>query len=106
VVYLQGQLNTVSVCTSVGGCPPGKFIYSVTLRNKSLRRLYAAYRFRDPHGRLTRGSLKIAPSSDIECPVGFGRVAFIDEKPEATRRGRFRPAKYGFTEKTKFSQPK
>jgi hypothetical protein len=99
-------LDAASVCTSVDGCPPGEYIYSVTLRNKSPRRLYVAYQFYDPRGRLTRGGLGIDASSDIRRPIGFGRIAIEDDEPEATRRGRFRPAKCGFTEKTKFSWQK
>ena len=99
-------LDAVSVCTGADGCPPAEYIYSVTLRNKSSRRLYVAYQFYDPRGRLTRGGLGIDASSDIERPIGFGRVAIGDDEPEATRRGRFRPAKCGFTEKTKFSWQK
>ena len=96
-------LDAVSVCTGVDGCPPGEYIYSVTLRNKSNRRLFIAYRFRDPRGVLTRGGLDIAPDSDIERPIGFGRVPITDDEPDATRKGRFRPQKCGFNERTKFS---
>lgn len=95
--------DVVSTCTGVNGCPPGEYIYSVVLRNKTNRRLYVAYRFRDPNQRLTRGGLDIAPDSAIERPIGFGRTGIVRDEPGATRRGRFRPDKCGFTEKTKFS---
>lgn len=96
-------LDTLSICRGVDGCPPGEFLYSVILRNKSKRRLYVAYRFKDPRGILTRGGLDIAPDSDIERPIGFGRVPITDDEPDATRRGRFRAANCGFNEKTKFN---
>lgn len=96
-------LDTVSICRSADGCPPGEFLYSVILRNKSDRRLYVAYRFRDPRGVLTRGGLDIAPDSDIERPIGFGRAPITADEPDATRRGRFRAASCGFNEKTKFN---
>lgn len=92
-----------SVCRGTAGCPPGEFLYSVTLRNKSDRRLYVAYRFLDPRGILTRGGLDIAPASDIERPIGFGRVGITQDEPAATRRGRFRAASCGYNEKTKFN---
>ena len=95
-------LDAESVCNS-GECPPGEFIYSITLRNKAAKRLYVAYRFKGPDGRLTRGGLDIAPQSDIRRPIGFGRVAITDDGPAATWQGRFRPAKCGFNERTKFS---
>ena len=95
-------LDAESVCNS-GECPPGEFIYSITLRNKAAKRLYVAYRFKGPDGRLTRGGLDIAPQSDIRRPIGFGRVAITDDEPAATRQVRFRPAKCGFNERTKFS---
>ncbi len=95
-------LDVLSVCNS-GECPPGEYIYSITLRNKAKKRLYVAYRFKGPGGRLTRGGLDIAPESDIKRPIGFGRAAITDDEPDATRRGRFRPAKCGFNERTKFS---
>ena len=95
-------LDAESVCNS-GECPPGEYIYSITLRNKAAKRLYVAYRFKGPDGRLTRGGLDIAPQSDIRRPIGFGRVAITDDGPAATRQGRFRPAKCGFNERTKFS---
>lgn len=96
-------LDTLSVCRSAEGCPPGEYLYSVILRNKSKRKLYVAYRFRDPRGVLTRGGLDIAPDSDIERPIGFGRVAIAPDEPDATRRGRFRAASCGFNEKVKFN---
>lgn len=96
-------LDTQSICRGVNGCPPGEFLYSVTLRNKSNRRLYVAYRFLDPRGILTRGGLDIAPDSDIERPIGFGRTAITKEEPDVTRRGRFRAASCGHNEKTKFN---
>ena len=96
-------LDAVSVCTGSDGCPPGEYIYSVTLRNKSSRRLFIAYRFHDPRGIMTRGGLDIAPDSAIERPIGFGRAPITDDEPDATRRGRFRPQKCGYTERTKFS---
>jgi hypothetical protein len=95
--------DVISTCTGINGCPPGEYIYSVVLRNKTNRRLYVAYRFRDPNNRLTLGGLDIAPDSAIERPVGFGRSGIVRDEPGATRRGRFRPDKCGFTEKTKFS---
>jgi len=99
-------LDAVSICTSGDACPPGEYIYSVVLRNKSNRRLYVAYRFRDPRGVLTRGGLDIAPDSDIERPIGFGRAPITADEPDATRKGRFKAAQCGYTEKTKFSWQK
>ena len=99
-------LDTVSICRSADGCPPGEYLYSVVLRNKSDRRLYVAYRFRDPRGILTRGGLDIAPDSDIERPIGFGRTPITTDEPDATRRGRFRAASCGYNEKTKFTWKK
>jgi len=96
-------LDTQSVCRSADGCPPGEYLYSVVLRNKSDRRLYVAYRFRDPRGVLTRGGLDIAPASDIERPIGFGRAPITPDEPDATRIGRFRAASCGHNEKTKFT---
>lgn len=98
-------VDAVSICNS-GECPPGEYIYSITLRNKAKKRLYVAYRFKGPEDRLTRGGLDIAPESDIRRPIGFGRVPITEDEPEATRRGRFRPAKCGFNERTKFSWKK
>lgn len=95
-------MDAISVCNS-GECPPGEYIYSVVLRNKAKKRLYVAYRFQGPDGRLTRGGLDIAPDSDIERPIGFGRAAITGDEPDATRRGRFRASKCGFNERTKFS---
>ena len=40
-------LDAESVCNS-GECPPGEYIYSITLRNKAAKRLYVAYRFKGP----------------------------------------------------------
>lgn len=95
-------LDAVSVCNG-GDCPPGEYIYSVVLRNKAKKRLYVAYRFEGPDGRLTRGGLDIAPDSDIERPIGFGRAAITSDEPDAARRGRFRASQCGFNERTKFS---
>ena len=99
-------LDAVSVCRGADGCPPGEYLYSVILRNKSSRKLYVAYRFRDPRGVLTRGGLDIAPESDIERPIGFGRAPITADEPEATRRGRFRAVQCGFNAKTKFTWKK
>mgnify|MGYP006101729263 FL=1 len=98
-------LDAVSVCNS-GECPSGEYIYSIRLRNKATKRLYVAYRFKGPDGRLTLGGLDIAPQSDIERPIGFGLIAITDDEPAVTRQGRFRPAKCGFNERTKFSWKK
>ena len=99
-------LDAVAVCRGVDGCPPGEYLYSVILRNKSKKRLYVAYRFRDPRGILTRGGLDIAPNSDIERPVGFGRKPFDEKWSDKKRRGRFKAAKCGFNERTKFTWKK
>jgi len=99
-------LDALSICRSADGCPPGEYLYSVVLRNKSNRKLYVAYRFRDPRGILTRGGLDIAPDSDIERPIGFGRVPITPDEPDAARKGRFRAASCGHSEKTKFTWKK
>lgn len=99
-------LDAISVCRGVNGCPPGEYLYSVVLRNKSKKRLYIAYRFRDPRGILTRGGLDIAPSSDIERPIGFGRKPFNEAWSGKKRRDRFSAAKCGFNERTKFTWKK
>ncbi len=96
-------LDALSICRGGDGCPPGEYLYSVILRNKSDRRLYVAYRFRDPRGILTRGGLDIAPGADIERPIGFGREPIVDDEPHATRRGRFKAAQCGYNKKTKFT---
>jgi len=49
-------LDAVSACNS-GECPPGEYLYGITLRNKAAKRLYVAYRFKGPDGRLTCGGL-------------------------------------------------
>ncbi len=99
-------LDALSICRSADGCPPGEYLHSVILRNKSDRRLYVAYRFRDPRGVLTRGGLDIAPASDIERPIGFGRVPITPDEPDGKRIGRFVAASCGFNESTKFTWKK
>ena len=76
---------------------------TVSLRNKAAKRLFVAYRFKGPDGRLTRGGLDITPQSDFMRPIGFGRLMIPDDESLSTRQGRFRPANCGFNERTKFS---